>query len=46
MVVGVKEQEARCIIMQVVSALKYLNLRKKPIIHYDLKPGVYFNLFS
>ncbi|XP_071495579.1 serine/threonine-protein kinase tousled-like 2 isoform X1 [Diadema antillarum] len=33
------EREARCIIMQVVSALKYLNERKPPIIHYDLKPG-------
>ena len=25
--------------MQVVSALKYLNEIKPPIIHYDLKPG-------
>lgn len=35
----VREQEARCIIMQVVSALRYLNLKKNPVIHYDLKPG-------
>ena len=33
------EREARSIIMQVVSALKYLNEIKPPIIHYDLKPG-------
>ncbi|XP_022258268.1 serine/threonine-protein kinase tousled-like 1 [Limulus polyphemus] len=33
------EKEARCIIMQVVHALKYLNEIKPPIIHYDLKPG-------
>lgn len=25
--------------MQVVSALKYLNEIKPPVIHYDLKPG-------
>eukprot|EP00116_Pleurobrachia_bachei_P009745 sb/3470007/ len=35
----VREQEARCIVMQIVSALKYLNLIKNPVIHYDLKPG-------
>ncbi|CAD5215542.1 unnamed protein product [Bursaphelenchus okinawaensis] len=33
------EKEARSIIMQVVSALKYLNERKSPVIHYDLKPA-------
>lgn len=33
------EKEARSIIMQIVSALKYLNEIKPPIIHYDLKPG-------
>ncbi|XP_076328181.1 serine/threonine-protein kinase tousled-like 1 [Tachypleus tridentatus] len=33
------EKEARCIIMQVVHALRYLNEIKPPIIHYDLKPG-------
>ncbi|PAA60736.1 hypothetical protein BOX15_Mlig032845g1, partial [Macrostomum lignano] len=33
------EREARNIICQVVSALKYLNQRKPPVIHYDLKPG-------
>ncbi|KAL5247262.1 hypothetical protein ACHWQZ_G019206 [Mnemiopsis leidyi] len=36
---SVREQEARCIIMQIVSALRYLNLKKNPVIHYDLKPG-------
>ncbi|XP_067127400.1 serine/threonine-protein kinase tousled-like 2 isoform X3 [Centruroides vittatus] len=35
----IPEREARCIIMQVVHALKYLNEIKPPIIHYDLKPG-------
>uniref|UniRef100_A0A914HE53 Protein kinase domain-containing protein n=1 Tax=Globodera rostochiensis TaxID=31243 RepID=A0A914HE53_GLORO len=35
----IPEKEARCIIMQVVSALKYLSERKYPIIHYDLKPA-------
>lgn len=33
------EKEARCIIMQVFSGLKYLNEQKQKIIHYDLKPG-------
>ena len=36
---AIPEKEARSIIMQVVSALKYLNEIKPPIIHYDLKPG-------
>lgn len=35
----IPEKEARSIIMQVVSALKYLNEIKPAIIHYDLKPG-------
>jgi len=35
----IAEREARSIIMQVTSALKYLNEIKPPIIHYDLKPG-------
>merc|ERR1719339_750238 len=35
----IAEREARSIIMQVVSALKYLNEIKPAIIHYDLKPG-------
>lgn len=35
----IPEKEARAIVMQVVSALKYLNERKPPVIHYDLKPG-------
>lgn len=33
------EKEARTIVMQVVSALKYLNGLERPVIHYDLKPG-------
>ncbi|GIY58869.1 hypothetical protein CDAR_463191 [Caerostris darwini] len=36
---NIPEREARCIIMQVVHALKYLNEIKPPVIHYDLKPG-------
>lgn len=35
------EKEARTIIMQVVSALVYLNALERPVIHYDLKPGHY-----
>uniref|UniRef100_A0A5S6QP99 Protein kinase domain-containing protein n=1 Tax=Trichuris muris TaxID=70415 RepID=A0A5S6QP99_TRIMR len=35
----IPEKEARCIIMQVVRALKYLNEIKPPVIHYDLKPA-------
>jgi serine/threonine protein kinase len=35
----IPEREARSIVMQVVSALKYLNEIKPPVIHYDLKPG-------
>ncbi|KAL3187436.1 hypothetical protein MRX96_025502 [Rhipicephalus microplus] len=35
----IPEREARCIVMQVVHALKYLNEIKPPIIHHDLKPG-------
>ncbi|CAH1789151.1 unnamed protein product [Owenia fusiformis] len=35
----VPEKEARSIIVQTVSALKYLNEIKPPVIHYDLKPG-------
>ena len=35
------EKEARTIIMQVVSALVYLNSLERPVIHYDLKPGRY-----
>jgi tousled-like kinase len=33
------DREARCIIMQVFSGLKYLNEQKQRIIHYDLKPA-------
>lgn len=35
----IPEREAKSIICQVISALKYLNQRKPPVIHYDLKPG-------
>jgi len=35
------EKEARSIIVQTVSALRYLNEIKPPVIHYDLKPGLY-----
>ncbi|KAM3186092.1 hypothetical protein ACTXT7_005052 [Hymenolepis weldensis] len=35
----IPEREAKSIICQVISALKYLNERKPPVIHYDLKPG-------
>lgn len=38
------EKEARSIIVQTVSALKYLNEIKPPVIHYDLKPGMYLTL--
>ena len=33
------EKEARSIICQILSALRYLNEIKPPIIHYDLKPA-------
>eukprot|EP00842_Homolaphlyctis_polyrhiza_P005137 jgi/Hompol1/5624/HPOL_000862-RA len=33
------EKEARSIIVQIVSALKYLNTLENPVVHYDLKPG-------
>ena len=36
---NIPEKEARSIICQTVSALKYLNEIKPPVIHYDLKPG-------
>lgn len=36
---SIPEKEARSIIVQTVSALKYLNEIKPPVIHYDLKPG-------
>jgi len=35
----INEKEARTVIMQVVSALYYLNSLPRPVIHYDLKPG-------
>ena len=35
------EEEARSIMVQTVSALRYLNEKNPPIIHYDLKPGKY-----
>ena len=36
----ISEREARSIVMQVSSALKYLNEINPPVIHYDLKPGM------
>jgi tousled-like kinase len=33
------EREAKLIIMQICEGLKYLNEQKRPVIHYDLKPG-------
>lgn len=35
------EKEGRSIVMQIVNALKYLNQIRPPIIHYDLKPGIF-----
>ncbi|XP_060662622.1 serine/threonine-protein kinase tousled-like 2 [Drosophila nasuta] len=35
----IPERQARSIIMQIASALKYLNEIKPPVIHYDIKPG-------
>ena len=35
----IPEKEAHSIIVQVMSALKYMNELKDPIIHYDLKPA-------
>jgi len=38
------EREAKSIVSQIFSGLKYLNDLKRPIIHYDLKPGnILFN---
>ena len=37
----IPEKEARSIMCQTVSALKYLNEIKPAVIHYDLKPGIY-----
>ena len=39
------EKEARSIIVQTVSALKYLNEIKPPVIHYDLKPGLCSHIY-
>lgn len=36
---SIPEKEARSIVVQTVSALRYLNEIKPPVIHYDLKPG-------
>ena len=49
----IPEKEARSIIVQTSSALRYLNEIKPPVIHYDLKPGklltilpvLFFSLF-
>lgn len=40
------EKEGRSIVMQIVSALKYLNQIRPPIIHYDLKPGIFLHLLE
>ena len=40
----IPEKEARSIVCQTVSALKYLNEIKPPVIHYDLKPGRYIKI--
>ena len=42
----IPEKETRAIMMQVVNALKYLNERKPPVIHYDLKPGRVFTTLN
>ena len=34
----IQEKEAKLIISQILSGLKYLNEQKEIIIHYDLKP--------
>lgn len=39
---GLPEKEARGIVIQIFSGLKYMNTNGRKIIHYDLKPG---NLF-
>ena len=36
----IPEKEARSVVMQTVSALRYLNIGiKPPVIHFDLKPA-------
>eukprot|EP00746_Dinoflagellata_sp_MGD_P000999 gnl/MRDRNA2_/MRDRNA2_101859_c0_seq1.p1 gnl/MRDRNA2_/MRDRNA2_101859_c0~~gnl/MRDRNA2_/MRDRNA2_101859_c0_seq1.p1 ORF type:complete len:686 (-),score=156.81 gnl/MRDRNA2_/MRDRNA2_101859_c0_seq1:33-2090(-) len=39
---GIQEKDARGIIIQILSGLRYMNTNGNKIIHYDLKPG---NLF-
>lgn len=36
---GLSEREAKSIVAQLFSALRYLSLRDPPVIHFDLKPG-------
>lgn len=37
---NIPEREAKCILLQILSALRYLNTGlRTPIIHFDLKPG-------
>ena len=33
------EREAKAIVTQILHGLRYLNEQKRPVIHYDLKPG-------
>ncbi|KEG06247.1 putative protein kinase [Trypanosoma grayi] len=36
---SMREAEARLILLQIISALRYLAAQEQPIIHYDLKPA-------
>jgi len=40
------EKEARSKIVQIVSALMYLNTVEPPVIHYDLKPGTWARILT
>ncbi len=43
----IPEKESRSIIMQTVSALRYLNVNiRPPVIHYDLKPGEWKKIYT
>ena len=45
MVKTIPEKEAHSILVQIMSALRYMNELDDPIIHYDLKPAniLYYN---